>query len=281
MKSIQEFITEATNGISFKTSNYLPKNIKYADKVKIKKNEYILFIIECSDGYACCAYNPAEKISKYIYLNTIDNILKHFEYIFNTGKTIKDAKLGPDGELSIGTKTIKKNLALKYQNEIIKSSTNAHSIFLQEGDADGLFYKLKNYNKSKGIWAISHDNYINKKTINSDNVKICVDNEWFDGHASYGDILPNEKLQIEKGDQLVVLKDKMFSKVDKNNINYLFAPNTKSILIIIADKNFITDGGNFILCKFVKFENNILYLTKSMEKYKLNYSDISQIIGDF
>lgn len=265
MISAINYITEAlAETPKFKTSKNIPSNIKYAEKVKIRKIDYVIIAIEEQDGYACALYNPDEYNVKYTYISTLENVVKHFDYALNPGKTKQTADIGADGEIHYGTSTIKAAMPKKLMKELVEGKKAVDSFRKISLEPDQIYYLIKNGNKTKGIWQVPYSNYVNKSQTNADSFKICVDGAYYDEKINLRDLMPNPKLGIKKTDKLVVLNELVLKDgaTETNKVNHIFYPDVDGVLFIVTSRHFITDGGKFAPCEFVKMDGDTLHLTK-------------------
>lgn len=285
MRTVLSYIMEAVaTPVKFKVSKNVPNNIKYAEKVNIKKTDYVIITIEEKDGFACALFDPKDLGANvlYTYLSTTENIVKHFEYALNPGKTKKTANLGADGELSYGTTTTKAAMPKKLEKELITDKKASDSFRRINLLPDQVYYLIKNGNKSKGLWKIPYSNYINKSQAKVDSFKICVDGVYYDDKiTNVRDMTPNPNIGIKKTDKLVILnKSVLDSGMNETNaISHIFYPDVDGVLFIIADKYFKMEGGSCVPCSFVKMEDNTLHLTK-MDKLRVSTDDIRAQISE-
>lgn len=272
MESIKNYIIESLkNNFKLKENENIPENIKYAENVTILNDKYFIFVTETNKGYACALYNNKTNTTAYIYLNNIDNIIYHFEYILKDGNNKNIVTLGDDGELHYDKVKLKANLPEKYKNDIVDD--NANKLYNNNNstlEPNQLYGLIKRQNK--GIWKISSDNYINKEKIKNDNIKICVDGLYYNDtlNSNYIDLVPNKNAGISKNDNIVCLYKRNLTNDNNKNVKLYF--NENKILFLLVNNTIKYDGGNAIVCKFDKFENNTLYL-KTSDKIKLTGED--------
>lgn len=268
MKTVLSYIMEAvTTPIKFKTSKNIPNNVKYAEKVNIRKTDYVIIVIEEKDGFACALFEPKDLGAKvlYAYISTTENIVKHFEYALNPGRTKQTADLGADGEIHYGTTTTKAAMPKKLEKEIISGKSASDAFRRIDLSPDQVYYLIKNGNKTKGLWQVPHANYIDKSQTNADSFKICVDGVYYDDEINYvRDLMPNPNLDIKKTDKLVILNKSILAdnSTETKHMSHIFYSDVDGVLFIIADRYFKTDGGKFIPCEFVKMDGDTLHLTK-------------------
>lgn len=278
MRTVLSYIMEAVaTPIKFQKSKDFDK-IQYAEKVTIKKTDYVIVVLEEKDGFACALFDPEDLTGQNIscYLSTIENVVKHFEHALKPGRTKKTAELGADGEMHYGTTTTKAALPKKLEKEIV-AGKRASDAFIKYGLApDQIYYLIKKGKKPIGLWKVPYSNYIDKTQTKADEFKICVDGVYYDDKIEYlQELTPNPLIGIQKTDKLIVLnEDVLDDKVDETDItSHIFWPDVDKVLFVIADGYFCTDGGSFIPCSFVKMEDNTLHLTK-MSKMRISVDDI-------